>query len=219
MKVYAVNLKTRKDRKAHIKNEYAAHKGFELRIIAPIAHEIGAVSLWRTLISLIQDRITHDEEYFIFCEDDHQFTEAYSPEALLTYIESAKLMGADVLLGGVSWFDVCVKSPHSNLYWLNSFTGAQFMILFNGIFNRILDVATFTENDALDRKISMITSNIFVIYPFISTQKEFGYSDVTKGNNMAGRVDYLFQTSTKRMSVIEKANEFIHAINIQNETT
>jgi hypothetical protein len=60
------------------------------------------------------------------------------------------------------------------------------MILFKQFYNAILETE-FGEYDAADYKIAALTNNIFFIYPFISVQKEFGYSDATTKNNREGR--------------------------------
>src|SRR5690606_40497336 len=165
--------------------------------------------LWDTLVNLIRNKINKNDDYFIFCEDDHQFMIDYDHNQLLDCIEKAKGFNADVLLGGVSWFEVAVKCK-PNLFWINKFTGAQFMILFKSMYGRILGVDNFSKTDALDHKISALSSYIFTMYPFVSTQKEFGYSDVTILNSFSGRVDGLFTTASDRLKIIDKVHDFIH---------
>src|SRR5690606_8812167 len=209
MKVYAINLKTRKDRQAHIVSQFKGRTEFTLEVVPAVEHEFGFIGLWQTMVQVI--KINPEEEYIIFCQDDHQFTDDYKGGQLLECIENAKKFNAEILLGGVSWFDVGVKCS-SDLYWVNRFTGAQFIILFRPIYSRILELDDLLKPGALDLRMCELTSAIFVIFPFISIQKEFGYSDVTRMNNHSGRVDYLFANASRRMSVIEKVNDFIRTI-------
>lgn len=41
---------------------------------------------------------------------------------------------------------------------------------------------SFQDTDTADGVISKLATNKMVIYPFISEQKDFGYSDVTQSN-------------------------------------
>ena len=48
-----------------------------------------------------------------------------------------------------------------------------------------------------------MTSNKAVIYPFISIQHDFGYSDVTRGNNESkGKITEYFRETDKRFGII-----------------
>jgi hypothetical protein len=42
------------------------------------------------------------------------------------------------------------------------------------------------------------------LFPFISTQKEFGYSDVTEWNNGAGAVDRWFISASNRLELTSR---------------
>jgi len=55
--------------------------------------------------------------------------------------------------------------------------------------------ATLAESETPDLKFCSLTDNIFLIHPFISIQKEFGYSDATMPNNTPGHVENLFRTA------------------------
>ncbi len=54
---------------------------------------------------------------------------------------------------------------------------------------------------------SEITSHKMVLYPFISIQKDFGYSDVTLSNDkLKGKVDALFLQAESKMAIYHQAN-------------
>jgi hypothetical protein len=59
-----------------------------------------------------------------------------------------------------------------------------------------------------DISLSTITENKFVIYPYISTQKEFGYSDVTSANTQDGYVDSIFEASMSRFEKMNKVRKY-----------
>lgn len=190
---YVINLKKRPARKEHILKEFAGRNEFDVTIVEAHEHEIGAVGLWNTIRHIIQNLAQKNEEYILICEDDHQFTEHYTKEHLLNCIAEAKINKADVLLGGIHWVQSTFAVSKS-LHWAEGFTATQFTIIFRTLYKAIL-AADFGEYDAADFKISSLTNNKFFIYPFVSIQKEFGYSDATLRNNMEGRVTELFNNT------------------------
>lgn len=91
---------------------------------------------------------------------------------------------------------------------MDKFTGAQFIIVFRHFFNTILK-ADFNRYDAADLKISTLTNRIFFIGPFISVQKDFGYSDATPKNNVEGSIlDKLFSKSSASVQTLKKVAAF-----------
>jgi hypothetical protein len=198
---FIINLKKRDDRRAHILSEFRGRSEFKINIKEAVEHENGAAGLWITLVDIIKG-IDQQEDHILICEDDHQFTDSYSPEILFQSIESARQKRADILSGGVSWLTSSVAMSE-NLYWVQDFSGLQFTIIFRKFFSTILE-AEFKRGDAADYKISALTSRKFFIYPFISTQKEFGYSDVTATNNLTGHVNELFSQSNCCVQLMRK---------------
>ncbi len=203
---YIINLKARKDRKKHISKEFADREEFSTTIIEASKHEVGAVGLWSTIQKIIQEAINKHLEYVLICEDDHQFTEAYSKDILFACIYQAQLKNASLLLGGVSWFQDSLQISRY-LFWVGKFTGLQFTIFFKNFFYTLVN-APFEIHDSADYKVGSLTMNKFMIAPFISTQKEFGYSDVTTINNSLGRVEKLFMSASQSIRMISDINVF-----------
>lgn len=137
------------------------------------------------------------------------FTESYKAEKLYTVIHKANNLGADLLLGGVSHFEDAVEFDN-DLFWLSSFTGFQFGIIFRRFYERFLNVEMKGYDD-IDLKMKEVSDNIFCIYPFISVQKEFGYSDVTIKNGELGIIDGYFVKSEQRLKTLSfLRNHFIN---------
>lgn len=204
--VYAVNLAQRTDRKEHIISQFRGRKEFELNIVPAIEHKIGAYGLWQTLRQIVKLELDNASEYFVLCEDDHTFTDNYKPELLLRCIQIAQQLNADILSGGVSWFN-CGVLIHKNLYWIDKFNGLQFTVFFNKFYSAFMD-ADFGEHPIVDINIADISENKFVIYPYISVQKEFGYSDVTSKNAEDGYVESIFKASEARFKLMTKVKQF-----------
>lgn len=212
VKTIIVNLKHRTDRREHIIKEFEGRTEFETIIVNAITDTRGAKGLWQTLQYIIKE-YTAEEEYIIVCEDDHRFTSHYDGELFPEIIAEAIQNGADVLSGGVSWLNSAVRvSP--NIYWTDKFSGLQFTVIFKKAYSKILN-AHFSETDVADFRICAVTTNKYFIYPFISNQKEFGYSDVTFKNNGWGKVDELFKKSEANISNLSAVAAFYSRIEKQ----
>jgi GR25 family glycosyltransferase involved in LPS biosynthesis len=199
---YIINLESRIERKNNVLNEFKGKDEFDIRIVEAIKHEVGAIGLWETIKHILNDLANKDEEYILICEDDHQFTSSYSKEILFHSIDEAIKEDADTLCGGIHWFNSAVEVSN-NLFWVEFFTATQFIIVFRKFWEKILG-ADFGINDAADFKMSQLTNNKFVIYPFISTQKDYGYSDCTLQNNVEGRMKELFGSTSEGLGIVKK---------------
>lgn len=191
--VFIINLIQRTDRKASILSEFAAKEEFQITMVQAIEHPIGAVGLWQTLCGIVGQASEGDLDYVVVCEDDHTFTPHYSALNLQKAIADAIQFQADVFLGGVSWFTTCIPVA-KNLYWVEKFSGLQFTVIFKQFYRKILD-SDFQPTDAADYKISLLSDQTYFIHPYISVQRNFGYSDVTSENNKMDKVESLFSDS------------------------
>ena len=198
--VYAVNLKSRIDRKKFILSQFDGKEEFQFYLIEAHQHRIGAMGLWGTIRYILNDLVCPEVEYIILCQDDHLFTKEYSKELLLCCIDEATSLGADILSCGVSGFTSAINVSE-NLYWVEKFSGLQLTVLFRNFFQKILD-SSFENINAADLKFCQLTEKKFFIYPFLSIQKEFGYSDVTNGNNVKGIVENGFRDSDEKVKII-----------------
>lgn len=204
--VHIINLKQRINRRQSIINEFKGKPFFNITIHEPITHSIGSYSLWLTFRKIVKECKDRKLSYFIFCEDDHVFTKDFPYEALINNIQQAISLKAEILSGGVSWFDLPIKAT-SNLFYIDQFNGMQFTVIFESVYDKILD-HDYTEETVTDICLSNICSNIFVMWPFLSVQKEFGYSDVTSFNNVPKYVEGLFEKTIKEFRVLEKVENY-----------
>lgn len=206
IKVYCVNVQERTDRREHICKEFSNKPEFDLEIVPAILSSSGNLSLWHTIRAIVSVNIHQNNDYFILCEDDHLFTKNYTFSGLSKSIDKALDIKAGMLSGGVSWFNTAIQI-YDGCFWIEKFSGLQFTIVFRQIYQKILD-ADFGMNDQADYKISALTDHKFLIHPFISIQKEFGYSDVTIINNKKGVVDELFRETSARLDSLRKVRNY-----------
>ncbi|WP_300601929.1 hypothetical protein [Niabella sp.] len=208
IKTFAINLPKRKDRYAHIVKEFDGKPEFQLQVVPAYEDKIGAIGLWKTIRKIVKNFAT-DEEIIVICEDDHVFSPDYEKKKFFDLIRVAHQYQADVLLGGVSWFLEALPLQ-KNLFWLNFFNGTQFMVLYKNFFNAIVNTSFF-PSDAADNKISVLSLKKFCIFPFISTQTEFGYSDASESLYYSGVVSGSFDMATRRLNNIQIASKHFEA--------
>lgn len=211
---YIVNMERRVDRKKHIMNEFADYYQFHIHIIKAIEHARGVVGFWKTLIHILKFEINKNSPYTLVVQDDHLFTENFSVDSLVDSIRDADNIKADLLLGGVSWVQNVFRYKN-NLFWVDNFTGAQFMIIFKRFYKKIIE-SDLAQYDGVDLRLSSLSNNKFLIYPFISIQKDFGYSDITENNNRPDVVNRLFDDCDAALKHITDG-ETLYSINPEHE--
>lgn len=200
--VYAPNLVYRTDRRESIQEQFMNRPEFEFHLVPAIELKEGAAALWQTFYQIVKAEAAKDSDYFIFCEDDHVFTSAYNVDFLKVQIQKAQSLGAELLSGGMSFVNHVVRVSE-NLYWVAEFNGMQFTVIFKALYPKIL--ASKTDfGYAVDIHLSAISKQKMVIYPYISVQKEFGYSDATKFNNEEGRVERFFKNTQVQLQKYDK---------------
>lgn len=206
IKVYIPNLENRQDRRASIIKQFNKKNIFEINIIRPTYDRYAHKSLWKTFYDIVKKESQLNSDFFIFCEDDHVFTKFYNDSFLLEQIKIAEYLGADILSGGMSWFEAPLQ-VRDNIFWVDKFNGMQFTVVFNKFYHSIL--SSKRDNDFItDIHISALSDYKFVLYPYISIQKEFGYSDVTPQNNKAGYVRGMFKKSENKLYILNKVSKY-----------
>ena len=201
---YIINLPYRKDRLEHIKKQFAGKSEFDIKIIEACKNSNGALGLWESIRKIIKMGIDNDDDVLIVCEDDHEFTANYSKLLLLKNIIEAHGQHTEVLSGGICWFDKALPVSN-NRAWVSTSYCTQFIILYKRVFEKILN-EPYDHTVTADGMLSQILSNKIVFFPFISLQKDFGYSDISIDNNKDKEVQpNLFDTQIERLKLIYDA--------------
>ncbi len=204
---YVINLKERTERKVHISKEFEGKPEFGVNFIEACTHPIGAVGLWNSIVKIIEQAVKEDDDVILICEDDHYFTEHYSKEYFCENIINAHEQGADILSGGIGGFGYAVPVA-KNRYWVDWLWCTQFIVVYKKFFQKILDYK-FKDDDTADGVISQLSNNLMTLYPFISRQKEFGYSDITQGNkDNPNLITQHFERADAYLSAIHKVSTF-----------
>lgn len=178
---YVINREVRSDRKCHILNEFKDKPEFNIIITKAVEHEVGAVGLWNSIQKIIRSAQNDNKEFVLVCEDDHYFTNYYSKDFLIKNIIGAQKQGVEILCGGIGGFGTAIPVA-KNRYWIDWFWCTQFTLIFKSLYKKIIEYE-FQKSDTADGVLSQITPFKMVLYPFISRQKSFGYSDITESNS------------------------------------
>lgn len=208
--VFAINKRERAERRTHILKEFEGREEFRLEIVDAIEDENGAWGLWQTIREIVREHGGRNK-FLIICEDDHAFTEHYSREVFLSLLVNAKRMDAEIVLGGVSYFDVALQVTN-DLFWVSIFNGLQFTVISESLYDKIISYK-FKNDDHADFILSALTDNAFIIFPFLSVQKDFGYTDISKKRKRENiLVEPLFHDSTRRLNLISNVNRLFNVI-------
>jgi methylmalonyl-CoA mutase cobalamin-binding subunit len=199
---YIINLKERTERLNHILEQFRDKLEFDIHIIEACKHEVGPIGLWKSITKVVKLAEENDDDVIIICEDDHEFTEHYSKAYLFQNIVAANEQGAAILFGGIGSFGDAVPLT-ANRMWVNPFQSTEFIVLFKKIFNKILKYK-FKDDDVADLVLAELTSHKMVLFPFISLQRDFGYSDFTSRHKQVPRpVQSIFKRSLRRLETIQ----------------
>ena len=209
---YIINLPERTERRIHMENQFAGREEFELHWIEACRHPIGAVGLWQSIVGIIREAKDKDEDAVLICEDDHCFTEHYSAQALFDHITDAHRQGAELLSGGIGNFGTALPVAPSR-FWVNWYWSNQFIIIYKRAYDQILNYS-FNTTDTADGVLSDILKVKMVIWPFISVQKNFGYSDATPINqNEPSKIERYFETASGELSELNAVHRYFEAVN------
>ena len=178
---YVINLRKRVERLEHIRKEFEDKSEFKVTIIEAIEDPVGAAGLWKSMLHIINLAVENEEDVIVICEDDHQFTKYYDKNFLFENIIDANEQNADILCGGISGGFNHVLPLTKNRFWIDGYWCNQFIVIYKKFFQTMLNTK-FDRTKKVDQTLSGLTSNKMVMYPFISDQKFFGYSDVTQYN-------------------------------------
>ena len=209
---YIVNIPSRLDRRQSMEMQFQDKPEFDVTFVDAVQHPNGAIGIWQSLVKVIRMAQEVGYDKILFCEDDHIFTPDYSSEYLYSSIQEAYSKGAELLIGGVCGYGVTIPVG-SNLYWLDWYWGNQFLIINKSLFQRIIEY-DFSPCHTAEGVLSWITNAKMTMFPFISVQKEFGYSDITATNGRKGFINGLFSGTEERIRPIHSINQMFN-YNIQ----
>lgn len=204
IQTFIINLKQRIDRKTHSKRQFKNKKIFFPKIVTAIENPVGALGLWESICLIVADAKRRELEWILICEDDHMFTKSYRERKILDSIDFAKKNDVELILGGVSWFSNSFII-NDKYCWIDGFSGLQFCLISKTMYSRILNFH-FTKFHAADLVLSELSEKKVCFYPFISIQKDFGYSDASENQ---GPVEDLYNTSMRRLDLINFISQSI----------
>lgn len=209
--VYIINLPYRKERLENVLPEFSGREEFEINIIAAEKNTTGARGLWLSFQKVIRIAIEKKEEIIIICEDDHLFTKHYNKEYFFKNVMEANNEGCDILMGGVSGnFTKPVVPISFNRFWIDEYWCNQFIVLYKDIFETILN--TRIENvSKVDLTISKLSNDKMFLFPFVSIQKVYDYSDVTAKNETdKSWIENRFTYFTDKLEMMRFVHNFYH---------
>lgn len=199
---YIVNLEKRHDRRESMERQFDDKYEFATTFVKAVEHWDGAVGLWLSLVNVVKMAKEKNLDKFLFCEDDHVFTNNYSTEYLYSCIADAERQNVELLAGGISGYGVSVPVG-ANIYWIDWYWGNQFIFIYRNMYDKILSF-NFQHGNTADGVLSHLAYRKMTMYPFVSVQAEFGYSDITPSNGNKGFSTRIFHDTDMRLEKIHK---------------
>jgi hypothetical protein len=166
--VYFIHDQSAKNSIEDFKTFFVSRKEFEINI----QESKGGITL-KSLQKCINIAIEKEEEVIIICNTKHNFNDNYNFDSLINNILKANEYGCEILLGGFDKFNHAVPI-NTSLFWIDSFSSSNFMILFSSVFEKILNEQE-VETANIYEILSYITSHKMTMFPFISISD---YSDI-----------------------------------------
>lgn len=202
---YIINLEERKERLENVLKEFTSKPEFDVSVIAAERGATGAEGLWKSFQKVIRLAKERDDDVIVICEDDHQFTKEYNKEYLFRNIIEAHEQGCEILCGGISGnFDRILLPISQNRFWISEYWCNQFIVIYKSLFEKIQN-HKFELTSKVDLTISGITDKKMFLFPFISTQKIYDYSDVTiRNGHDKNWSQNRFSYATERLVLMQK---------------
>ncbi len=168
IQTYILHPQLRTDIRQRVLSQFKNKTEFNIHIVEYTQEPGKAFGLWQSILNIINNITSKEDEYIVLCGEDHQFTRSYSSSSLFSCIELAQKNDVDLISGGPGLVTTILPVSES-LYWMENFTELRFTIIFRKFFSTIL-AAEFGENDSVDAVLSFLTQNKFFMHPFISSR-------------------------------------------------
>lgn len=186
---YVLLGKRKADNLQHITKQFSNKDEFDYTIIHTDKKRGDDSIVWEYIKKIISMAIKNDDDAIVICEDDHEFTPAYSKTYFFNSLVWAAQQGADYLSGGALNFRHTVFVS-KNLYWVDDFVSSKFSVVYKNFFQAILnepfDGATTPD------LLSGITPKKMIMYPFISYQKDAKRDIYINTEKRLGRIENAF---------------------------
>lgn len=181
LSTYIVNFSEHSNRLTTIKAQFDSRPEFEIKIIRVSKNSRGANRFWNGIQLAVKDALANDDDVIIVCSDTHEFTNSYKSEKFLKNVIESHVQQADLLFGGTYCFGRVLPIAE-NRYWVNSCLSTQFIVIYRKIFQEILDL-DLNETDLVDTKLSELSANKMILYPYISEEAKTPYCQGLKAKD------------------------------------
>lgn len=205
MTIYIRNLMEQEERLEPLLRQFRGEE-FDINLIGTNTCIVDEVKFWNSIKKSLKSQVKKAEDFIIVCGSIHQFTSEYSHELLINSIESAKTMNAHILAGGISAFSSAIQVSE-NLFWVEKFSGLQFIIIFKKFFKIFLN-SEFRKGDVVDYRLCSLTNSKYFIYPFISIERDTSHFDLTFRNNTKNKKSKTLKQCRTKVRAIKQVAAF-----------
>ncbi len=164
---------------------------------------------FQKLVSIVKAAKSNDDQIIIIARSSHTFTKNYSFSTLLKQIHLANQFGAKILYGSASGHQDAIYIKN-NLFFINEVGKTSFFILYRDSFDLILNFSYHTDSFSnIDKTLTNLTSNKFLLYPFISDSEDFVQSkEYLETHHKLKEIKDRTTTYRKKISFVSKNESF-----------
>lgn len=149
--------------------ELSGNASFSLRFRDIPDSEREGEGHWHCIVACVREALEEEEDMIIITYDDSFLTASFRLPDFIDQVCQAGLMGCNILLGGVEGLHHVVPI-NSSLYWIDTFTGSCFLVLFRNVYAKILK-ESYEKGVSVSELLSFVTSHKMVLYPLISERR------------------------------------------------
>ncbi|MDF2476947.1 MAG: hypothetical protein K0S24_2430 [Sphingobacterium sp.] len=186
-----------------ILSQFEGKDEFDIKIFSITEEETEDLMYWKAVRKAIETAIYNDEDVILICDENHEFTSSYKKEQLVSIIYEAHRLQASILLGGVNGDFRNLLPLKLGITWLEAFSQSNFIIIFRSLYNKFLN-ESFCSTENFFKKLSLLTSNKFVIHPPISCFNRNNIKYKYDDENLQLFLTNSLQTSIARINKIHE---------------
>lgn len=158
-------------------NDLQHYELFNLNFLSGSLQNLTLESIWGELANIVKFAKENNEEYVILARDLGVFNTIENIDLLLEIVVEATDFNTRMLLANISASDATLIPVTSNLFWTDSVTGFEIIVICGSCFDLIIN-ADLSSYCTFEEGLEEITSNKMLIYPMINGNSKSVYQDI-----------------------------------------
>ena len=152
---------------AAIEYSEVASRLFDIRFYPANGKEQTAGLVWMEILGFVKLAKQNKQDYIILSKGMAGLNHIADADLLLEVITDAADLNTKILISNITAADATLIPLTDYLFWTDSLTGFEFLVVYNSCFDLILN-EDFAAYNSVSECLESLTSNKILIYPMIS---------------------------------------------------